>query len=254
MRHYGLPTLVPSPTDPITLASLPNGGWGEPPCGHTAYEDDCPVCMYWVRQDAATRTGIAATARDNTPWLYDRPAPEAMQAVALRRRMAIARRFPGGLPAPPELDEMAPYSPGSLPMLGDGSTSIVVRVPPAASGFRAYSADFDRPRRTPPPPAGKPPGVKKGPGDHLHDMYAAWGLKACAGCLSLMAKMNAWGPAGCRDHLDEIVKDVKSRKNILVLVRKVVKAALSGRVFTSPMPLTVRGQVLEAVRRAEAEQ
>ena len=48
----------------------------------------------------------------------------------------------------------------------------------------------------------------KGPGDYLHDMILRWtgeGMTLGCDCKAWIAKMNAWGPAGCREHLNEIV-------------------------------------------------
>ncbi len=48
----------------------------------------------------------------------------------------------------------------------------------------------------------------KGPGDYLHERIERWtGEKMTADCpcKDRLRRMNAWGPAGCREHLDEIV-------------------------------------------------
>lgn len=48
----------------------------------------------------------------------------------------------------------------------------------------------------------------KGPGDYLHDAIIKWVGEAPTqkcGCKDKINKMNAWGPNGCREHLDEIV-------------------------------------------------
>jgi hypothetical protein len=47
-----------------------------------------------------------------------------------------------------------------------------------------------------------------GPGDRLHDLIlrlTGEGPTTECGCESKIVQMNAWGPAGCREHLDEIV-------------------------------------------------
>jgi hypothetical protein len=55
--------------------------------------------------------------------------------------------------------------------------------------------------------ARKPP--IKGPGDFLHDAIIKWThespTRQCS-CKDRIAKMNAWGPQGCRERLDEIVE------------------------------------------------
>jgi hypothetical protein len=46
------------------------------------------------------------------------------------------------------------------------------------------------------------------PGDYLHLAILKWvgeGPTRSCGCNDRIAKMNAWGPSGCRDHLDTIV-------------------------------------------------
>lgn len=48
----------------------------------------------------------------------------------------------------------------------------------------------------------------RGPGDFLHDAILKWvgeGPTPECGCTDRINQMNAWGPAGCREHLDEIV-------------------------------------------------
>jgi len=52
------------------------------------------------------------------------------------------------------------------------------------------------------------PQPNKGPGDYLHDAILRWvgeSPTADCQCRSRIARMNAWGPAGCREHLEEIV-------------------------------------------------
>ena len=75
---------------------------------------------------------------------------------------------------------------------------------------RRCDTDPDKP--TPPAAMAVPPALPKspvGPGDHLHDAILRWVGEAptedCQ-CRSRIAQMNAWGPQGCREHLDEIVE------------------------------------------------
>lgn len=52
------------------------------------------------------------------------------------------------------------------------------------------------------------PKCPKGPGDYLHAMITRWtgeDIRPTCNCRSWIARMNAWGPDGCREHLDEIV-------------------------------------------------
>lgn len=49
----------------------------------------------------------------------------------------------------------------------------------------------------------------KGPGDYLHDSIRFWlreKVKDGCQCPERIAQMNAWGPTGCREHLDEVVE------------------------------------------------
>jgi len=49
----------------------------------------------------------------------------------------------------------------------------------------------------------------KGVGDHLHDLILRWTLAGPTmdcGCACMMTKMNRWGPDGCRQRLDRIVR------------------------------------------------
>ncbi len=51
-------------------------------------------------------------------------------------------------------------------------------------------------------------GQPLGPGDYLHLAIFRWvgeGPTRKCGCKDRIAKMNAWGPEGCRERLDEIV-------------------------------------------------
>lgn len=55
--------------------------------------------------------------------------------------------------------------------------------------------------------------VMKGPGDLLHEMIKRWtgeDIETGCQCRSWIVRMNAWGPAGCREHLDEIVAHMLS--------------------------------------------
>ena len=51
--------------------------------------------------------------------------------------------------------------------------------------------------------------IASGPGDYLHDAILRWVGEAptedCQ-CRSRIAQMNAWGPQGCKEHIDEIVE------------------------------------------------
>jgi hypothetical protein len=61
------------------------------------------------------------------------------------------------------------------------------------------------------------PTLIRGPGDYLHDailkLVGEVPTRECS-CRASIAKMNSWGPAGCRAHLDEIVEwmDVEAKQ------------------------------------------
>ncbi len=77
---------------------------------------------------------------------------------------------------------------------------------------RQCDADPEKPRPAPPEPASSVgPAVPpvRGPGDYLHDAILRWvgeSPTADCQCRSRIAQMNTWGPASCREHLDEIVE------------------------------------------------
>jgi hypothetical protein len=54
---------------------------------------------------------------------------------------------------------------------------------------------------------------KKGPGDYLHETIKHWtgeDIERGCQCKAWIDRMNAWGPAGCREHLNEIVAHMLS--------------------------------------------
>lgn len=77
---------------------------------------------------------------------------------------------------------------------------------------RQCEADPKKSKPAPPepPPSTVGPTVPttRGPGNYLHDTIQRWvGESPTDGCQcsSRIEQMNAWGPQGCREHLDEIV-------------------------------------------------
>ena len=77
---------------------------------------------------------------------------------------------------------------------------------------RQCDADPEKPKPPPPDPASSSVEstvpAARGPGDYLHNAILRWvgesPTEDCQ-CRSRIAQMNAWGPQGCREHLDEIV-------------------------------------------------
>ena len=117
-----------------------------------------------------------------------------------------------------------------------------------------------------------------GVGDRVHKLIAwAFGQRAVegCGCGAWIDQMNDWGPAGCREHLDEIVDhlvDVATKRNwtlntvgardgepvprtlrlrlARLAARGIVRAPLGGCVLRK----ICREGVLLAIRQAEAQQ
>lgn len=53
--------------------------------------------------------------------------------------------------------------------------------------------------------------IGDGPGSQLLMTLRSAGIKACDACYTLAAKMDEWGPGGCRQRIDEIVADILPR-------------------------------------------
>lgn len=53
-----------------------------------------------------------------------------------------------------------------------------------------------------------PDGVVKiqGVGSTLKEILARIGVSACFGCMNLAKRMDDWGPAGCEEHMEEILE------------------------------------------------
>lgn len=87
-------------------------------------------------------------------------------------------------------------------------------------------------------------------GTYLHEAIKRWtgeSYTTGCGCQSMVAKMNRWGPDGCREHLDEIVnkmtKEAKKRGWKNSLLASIPIASKAG----------MRAMVLLAIRKAEKE-
>ena len=85
-----------------------------------------------------------------------------------------------------------------------------------------------------------------GPGDYLHDAILKWvgetPTREC-GCKDRIARMNCWGPVGCREHLDEIIDWMMDEAKQRGWWRYAV-AVPGSRLFVHRM-------VLGAIRQAE---
>lgn len=121
--------------------------------------------------------------------------------------------------------------------------------------------------RLDPPGAGcrpSPPIIpESGPGSHLKDVIreTIGETPLCGGCLCWLAQMNAWGVAGCREHLDEIVgrlfKMVRHfdwGKKSPPLKARAARAASYVPVAAAAVRARCRAMADEAIRRAEAEE
>lgn len=89
---------------------------------------------------------------------------------------------------------------------------------------------------------------RKGPGDFLHDAILRWvgeGPTRECGCTDRIVKMNAWGAAGCREHIDEIVA---------WLVEEATKRGWWSLAVAVPgSRFFIKRMVLSAIKKAERE-
>lgn len=87
----------------------------------------------------------------------------------------------------------------------------------------------------------------KGTGDYLHDAILKWvgeGPTRQCGCTDRIAIMNHWAPAGCREHLDQIV-DWMMREAEKRGWWKYAVAVPGSRYF-------IKRMILVAIKKAEA--
>jgi hypothetical protein len=102
------------------------------------------------------------------------------------------------------------------------------------------------------------PGSKKplrpnhpvGVGTAITDLIQSLGMKPRPGCFckSMARKMNNWGPAGCREHRDEIIAHLNraySEQSTWATIRAAYHAAASGAVFDWLNPLDPAGSLLD---------
>jgi len=88
-----------------------------------------------------------------------------------------------------------------------------------------------------------------GPGTELHTMLARWGIQAIEGCQcgERIQQMDHWGPAGCREHLDEIVDGLMTEASRRGWTLTDIPGFREGSRFAA------RRLVLRAIRRAEKQ-
>lgn len=87
----------------------------------------------------------------------------------------------------------------------------------------------------------------KGVGDFLKELLAASGIKqGGCGCKKMIARMNAWGPSGCIEHMAEILDHLQAEA-----VKRAPNGALSGERYVAFDRDLVEIAVLMAIGRAE---
>lgn len=92
--------------------------------------------------------------------------------------------------------------------------------------------------------------VRKGAGDFLHGRILELfdeNIMATCNCASWIARMNAWGPAGCREHYKEIVDHLLDEAKKLDWWKHLAKIPIVPRWWIS------RNLVMPSIRQAEKE-
>jgi hypothetical protein len=87
-----------------------------------------------------------------------------------------------------------------------------------------------------------------GAGSELKAMTVLIGIPACQQCVKEAADMDRQGPIWCREHIEDIVARIEKRAADLGWWAKGKAGALA---LKHGLPLSVRGMVEEAIRRAE---
>jgi hypothetical protein len=125
---------------------------------------------------------------------------------------------------------------------GDENTRPLEKPPRRACGSVA-------PRQPPRKPLGY------GPGTELKKLIVQLGVPACQSCKALAIQMDHWGPAGCREHRQEIVEHLRAKMKELTFRERLTAAArgaVAGMTFISL--LDPAGSLLdEAIRLAEEQ-
>lgn len=103
--------------------------------------------------------------------------------------------------------------------------------------------------------------IKTGVGDHLHSLirkYFSQEASFGCGCAEMIAKMNAWGPQGCKEHLGEIANHLLKKADELgwwKMLRKMTRRAMfdAARDGTVTPRAFVVSMINKAIRMAEEE-
>lgn len=95
-----------------------------------------------------------------------------------------------------------------------------------------------------------------GPGTKLAYIFKAlWITRTgCSPCSSMIAKMNEWGPDGCREHREEILKHLRKEYNGTSwpeIVVAVVRAKASGLASRLDRKRHIESLLDEAIRQSE---
>ena len=96
-------------------------------------------------------------------------------------------------------------------------------------------------------PGRKHESTKLGPGDYLHLAILKWvgeGPTRQCGCTDRIAKMNAWGPAVCREKIDTIVDWLADEAKKRGWWKVVVAVPIIPRLF-------IRKMILDAIQKVE---
>lgn len=110
------------------------------------------------------------------------------------------------------------------------------------------------PRQQPVPQMYGPPRTPGGPGTELTKLLKELGIRAdgCGGCHDMAAKMDRWGPDGCREHRAEIVEHLREKAAKRKWTEKLTAAANAAAMGLWLNPLDLYGSLAdEAIRRAE---
>lgn len=102
-------------------------------------------------------------------------------------------------------------------------------------------------------PASRPATPQAGPGTELAAIFAAAGVPGCQSCHELAGRMNAWGSAGCREKLEQIVAEILPRAQAWLAESRPWVAGLLGAAGVETIALTaaIRRRVIAAIDAAD---
>lgn len=99
--------------------------------------------------------------------------------------------------------------------------------------------------------------IDRGPGTELHRIFDELGVEMQVGCAcrQRIKQMDAWGPAGCREHFSEIVEELQKDRDKYswgTQMKAAFKSISSGLALRISPANPIPGLVKEAIKRAEA--